>query len=75
MNVCTRLYQDISLKTKNVSFMVVLMEKSRDHQSHQFVSSSVDKEYLYKISWQSIQELLKYFSQNQSEPTDWHYHP
>lgn len=43
------------------------MKNHKDHQS-QLDSSSGD-EYLYKTSWQSIQQLFRYFS------LDWHCHP
>ncbi len=55
--------------------MVALEEKSGDHQSHKD-SPSGQHEYLHQIVWQSIQQLLRYFSLDQSGgPTDRHCHP
>lgn len=46
-----------------------LEESSGDHQSHQNVSSS-DTEYLLKMSWQLIEQMLGSFSLNQSNLPD-----
>lgn len=54
--ICTKSlsFREISIKSKNVNVMVMIDEKSKDHQSH-LNSSSVHTECLYKIGCQSTQ--------------------
>ncbi len=75
MNICwpTTFYgnpytscQDILLKPTNVSLLVATFEKSGDHQS-KWTSFTGDNVGLYKILWQFIQQLFRYFSLDQSE--------
>lgn len=61
LNICSKVHgnpsnsgQDSSLKTPNVNLVVAVEEKSEKPQS-QKESSSGGHEFLYKISWQSIQ--------------------
>lgn len=52
----------ILFKTTNVNLLVVLHERSEDHQFN-YAASSVNQECLYQLSAQSI--LLRYFSLDQ----------
>lgn len=60
MTICTKYHEDITLKTINVNPLVTQGEKSEEYQC-QRDSSSGDLECLYKSSWQSIQQYLRYF--------------
>ncbi len=60
MDICTKSHgnlhnscSDISVKAKIVNLKMAIEEKSGDHQS-QWASSSVDRECLYQISSQSV---------------------
>lgn len=53
-------------KTKNLNLMMTLMEESGDHQGQQG-SSSDEHEFLYNISWQSVQYFSRYSSLDQSD--------
>ncbi len=73
MNVLTKFHcnqsnncGDTSLKTTNVKLMVALEEKSGDRQSHQ-VKSSGNYVCLYKISWQVVVDILKWWTDRQTD--------